>query len=181
MFPRWALVKELIFSSERGLLVTQAWILLCVAASIYILLFKRETSVAVKTVTLSSVFCFLLLFYMNASFQSWHGGSTPGPRYLSYIFPTLALVLALQWTRFPRFVQVLLGLGVGLSTYFYCLIMSSRVNPPFVPLWHTYSKYVFEQGNPPQAPYRFAFLLCSFLLFGLLLFLNRATFKKRPN
>lgn len=178
MFPRWALAKELLYSSERGLLVTQAWILLCIVASIYILFFRRGTNSPVKILTFSSGLCFLLLFYMNASFQSWHGGATPGPRYLSYIFPSMALGLALQWSYLSRVVHVLFGIGVGLSTYFYCLIMSSRVNPPFVPLWHTYSKYVFEQGNPPQAPFRFALLFVSFAIFGLLLFFNRASLGK---
>ncbi len=43
------------------------------------------------------------LLWMNASFNGWDGGWCAGPRYLSLIFPLLAIAVAQAWDHISLF------------------------------------------------------------------------------
>ncbi len=85
-FPKWESVGALLYGPQRGLIITQPWVLAVLVALIF-LIFQKHFE---KFRILAFGFClaFLGIFWMNASFGGWHGGSAPGPRYLA---PSLVL------------------------------------------------------------------------------------------
>jgi hypothetical protein len=67
------------------------------------------------------------LFWMNASFGGWHGGVSPGPRYMSAILPTVALAMGLCYDMFPKPVRVLLWLSLIPALVLFVIVWSSDV------------------------------------------------------
>lgn len=55
---------------------------------------------------------FAFFFFINASFNGYHGGYTAGPRYLVPGIPFLALGLAVAFSRWKRITGVLMALSV---------------------------------------------------------------------
>lgn len=89
---------ELLFGLKRGLLITQPWVLVAIIV-IAINMFNQKLSKENKTFIGLNLLTFFFIFLMNISFGGWHGGSTIGPRYLSIIFPWLAISLSLLHTK----------------------------------------------------------------------------------
>jgi hypothetical protein len=111
--PSWPVAKALLFGSGRGLLYTQPWVLLALAVLVlWAWRLWADRLSGMRVVVPFALGGFLLLFLMNASFGGWHGGVSPGPRYLSAILPVLGLALGLAYDKLPRPLRALAWLAV---------------------------------------------------------------------
>jgi hypothetical protein len=129
LLPRPDVVLNLLVSTERGLLYTQPWVLLCLLILPFLLWRKSgwvpEQRAFAKWTAGFAVSGLVLLLWMNASFGGWHGGATPGPRYLAIAFPALALAMAGIYTRAPEFWRQALVVTLAVSVLPFVLLYST--------------------------------------------------------
>ncbi|HJX54839.1 MAG TPA: hypothetical protein VJ801_18885 [Polyangia bacterium] len=128
LLPRPEVVFDLLWGPERGLLYTQPWVLLCLLLLPF-LLWRRsgwapQQHRFAKWMSGFALFSLVLVLWMNASFNGWHGGSTPGPRYLAIAFPALALAMTGLYTRAPEFWRQALVVAVVASVLLFVLVYS---------------------------------------------------------
>ncbi len=121
---RGDVVGELLVGSRRGLLVTQPWMLVAVVAAVALVLRGKHRAIAVF-----GVVGFGALFVMNACFGAWHGGWCPGPRYMSAIFPALALLAGLAYAEAGRPVRIALWLGLAVAVQLAAQVFATHVLP----------------------------------------------------
>jgi hypothetical protein len=98
---------------------------------------------------------------MNGSFGGWHGGATPGPRYLSIAFPPLALAMVGIYTRAGAFWRQALVVAVAIGMVMFILLFStsSIIAQPEDPLLPFYlNQLAAGQGKNLQR--------CLFMLLG---------------
>ena len=129
LLPRPDVVSALLWGQERGLLYTQPWVLLCLLL-VPLLLWRRSGWVPrqrafAKWTSGFAVLGLVLLLWMNASFGGWHGGATPGPRYLAIAFPALALAMAGIYCRAPEFWRQALLVALAVSILLFVLLYST--------------------------------------------------------
>jgi hypothetical protein len=126
---RW--IDELLLGGKRGLLVTQPWVLLFpVLLAVHLLSKQRRGVQRWPTAGILAAFGLgglFVLFWMNASFGGWHGGVSPGPRYLSAILPTVALAMGLCYDMFPRPARALLWLALLPALVLFVIVWSTDV------------------------------------------------------
>jgi hypothetical protein len=129
LLPRPEVVFDLLWGPERGLLYTQPWVLLCLLLLPF-LLWRRSGWAPgqhrfAKWMSGFALFSLVLVLWINASFNGWHGGATPGPRYLAIAFPALALAMTGLYTRAPEFWQQALVVAVAASVLPFVLLYST--------------------------------------------------------
>jgi hypothetical protein len=137
-FPNFSTLTQLIVGPSRGMIWVVPWILVLVGWSL-VSVFTHRASEIPPELRFSIVGLGLLL-WMNSCFGGWHGGLTPGPRYLSPIFPVFALSLALSFEKMNLMWQRALFVSVGISVLFTAFVYSTNISPELVPLWPTYLK-----------------------------------------
>ncbi len=147
-YPQWAYLRALLFGPERGILFTQPW----VYAGLFglVLAKKRE-----------AIFAWLVLagaLWVAASTDSWHGGFSAGPRYIAFLFPCLAAVIAYSWKAFPIFFRALLWLGLAVA------VGLRFINYPFsnlAPLMNLWTYHINQILHPRSGtiPLRLAIFL----------------------
>ena len=154
LLPRRRVVLDLLWSPERGLLYTQPWVLLCLLLLPFLLWritgWTREQRAFAKRMSGFAVFGLALLLWLNACFGGWHGGATPGPRYLAVAFPALAMALAGIFTRAPEFWRQALVVTLAFSILPFLLLFSTTdvLAQPENPLLTFYLSRVFgSQGK----------------------------------
>ena len=124
---RWEALKNILFTSYRGLFYSAPWLLLAVPGAV-LLIWKRFVSEAV--VCLSVV---LLFVWLNASLVDWQGGWGMGPRYLIPAIPFLAIAAAgvaagLRWRKWADMGGWVIGAGaVGYSAFM--MLVGTAVKP----------------------------------------------------
>jgi hypothetical protein len=136
---------ELLLGPHRGILVTQPWVYVVIAA---VLLVGRKE---VRGISFIAIFGLVSLVWMNAGFSGWHGGASPGPRYLALIFPAFGFLAGAVYDRLGKFWKFALWATVGASVILrmlvYCDILYTM---PDTDLWkyyvgsmmvHFFSKY----------------------------------------
>ena len=141
--PNFAAAGELLFGMKRGILATQPWVL--VAMLTLFIPSKRTASIRV-----AGAFCVLSLaglLFMNMSFGGWNGGGSPGPRYLSGIFPCFALWAALAIDRAPKYLSFLFWVSLGASLVFRALVFTDTILAGFSPLWSFYLDRLAVHGK----------------------------------
>lgn len=121
---------KLLFGPERGISVTQPWIL---AQLPCLLFFRRERALSSGFLLVAGGLAGLL--WMNSGFGGWHGGWTLGPRYLSLVFPAFALLAALGWARLHPLAKVLLWTSLGVALLFRWLVLPFSNLAPSEPIW----------------------------------------------
>jgi len=169
LVPPWRATKELLVGSERGLLWTQPWCLFGLFALAFVWWRQRHATCPnaqlFRRATLFAVTGFALVFWMNASFNGWNGGFTAGPRYLSIVFPPLALALGLGFAWLPSFLRQLLDLGLVAALLLWLLVFSVQVvlAPP-EPIAHFYLRELVSK-QPGEHLTRFVGLTLG-LVFG---------------
>jgi len=139
--PAWA--AELLFGFSRGILFTQPWLLLCLLLSFY----WRCQSPRLQRLFQFSALSFFLLLWLNAGFPGWHGGGSPGPRYLAAVLPLFGLFLPQLFDRIPKALRYLLGLGVLISVVLRGLVYATWILPPPEPLWPYYWNAIQSPGE----------------------------------
>jgi len=143
--PNFWILHQLIWSLNRGILFTQPWLL-------FILLWIPFKGFKVirgfgfqKALMAFSFFGFLGVYYMNACFPGWHGGSSPGPRYLSVIFPVIGVFSALVYDLLSVRMQKFLWILLCISLVFRALVAGASVLPPMDGfLWSWYLDQLIE-------------------------------------
>lgn len=125
-FPRFEATWQLWFGDTRGMIKNQPWIPFFIAT----LLFKykkiNQQPLELKAMTAFVLMGLLLLFWMNASFGHWDGGWGMGPRYMSSIFPSLALVMVLWIPSFSKQLRALMAIGVVYASCYFFYFNSFR-------------------------------------------------------
>jgi hypothetical protein len=95
------------------------------------------------------------LLYMNAGFGGWWGGASPGPRYLSVIFPAIGYWITTNanvWS--PRFVKAL-ALGLIPPGLFFIYFIAWRT-PTYFEESILFNKILEPAGVPGRALIAFA-------------------------
>ncbi len=134
---------ELLFGMSRGLLWTQPWVL--VLATAFPFAVPGGETRRYGIFALSGL---ALLLWMNAAFGTWEGGDSPGPRYLSLVFPAVALLAGLSYDRLSRGFRLTMWGGLTVSVALFLLFFAAPIMPhPGIPLWPLYLTLTF--GNPP--------------------------------
>ncbi len=72
---------------------------------------------------------------MNGGFGGWHGGWCLGPRYLSVVFPAMALAISLAWARLPKWAHGLAWGGLLVSLGLRLLVFPFSNLAPEVNIW----------------------------------------------
>jgi hypothetical protein len=89
--PPWRAVASLLFRPDRGLFF------LCPLAVLMMGGWMKSFSPALRPVRFFSLLTFAVYLAVIASFPGWHGGGSPGPRYL--LTPLPFFFLGLGWIR----------------------------------------------------------------------------------
>jgi len=161
--PRLSALEGLLFGSSRGLLFTQPWVLVLLAA--FVLqppAYRTANSWAMMR--LSFIVSFVVLLWFNCSFNGWHGGLMIGPRYLSIIFPVFGWLAAEILDRAGPRTQLLLWLALLVSVLLSALIFSTTLYAPPEELLWNYLIRVFNFIPGPTSTLRFLFFLSVFSL-----------------
>ncbi len=164
-FPDPRIVFELLFGSARGLLATQPWALIVLAVGAAALYRKRVLKPQVLVFLIASV---LLLLLMNASFGGWHGGNTPGPRYLSAAVAMLAIGVGLVWDGLHARNKALLTAAIVFSVFAHLVFLSVYLDMPhpFEPLWtFYYREFTGTHAATPIVRLTFGLPIAGYLLF----------------
>jgi len=131
---------ELLVGSRKGILVTQPYILILILGMAVFLgmvfgLGSWRSKKEAVGFSIASLIFFAGIFCMNAGFNAWWGGGTPGPRYLSAAFVPLSFSGALLWNAWPKALRWSLWLGLGVAVLFSLLSLSVGDLPHMEPLW----------------------------------------------
>jgi uncharacterized membrane protein YsdA (DUF1294 family) len=160
-YPSWETTRNLLWGSTRGILQTQSWVLLTIPALLYLLFIKKKNSFEV----IFSLCFFIGLFYMNISFGGWHGGASPGARYLSAGIASLALALWVEWENLsPHFIKILWG-SISVSLIFYAHVMSTSILMSGYPILEEAFNWVWKLSVFPYAKAKTILLIVIFLMF----------------
>jgi hypothetical protein len=131
--PSMEIFLKLLGGPERGLLFTVPWLLVLMPSVALSTWQDRASNTGV--VARFSVVGLLGLLLLNASFNGWHGGLVPGPRYLCAIFPVWALWLGLSRDHLATTSRILVDIGLFVSCLLSILIFSTDLAVPKTPLW----------------------------------------------
>lgn len=137
------IISKLLFSPERGLAYTQGWVLACLVLMLVVVWVRNPNQgqrYMLRWLTAFTVPGFILIMWMNSSFGGWHGGSTPGPRYLSAIVPVFALSIPLMYAQLPSYLKQLLFVATAPALLLYVLVQSTKnvlapETPPLIPYY----------------------------------------------
>lgn len=134
--PNPHIAWSLLFGMDRGLFWTQPWVLAVAVLLIGSLPLKKAPG---QKEAIGAFVALILFFLLNASFNGWHGGSTPGPRYLSPVLPLVSFALVFLWDSFGKITQTIVaGLVLG-SVVSQILFLSVYGLPPqSEPIWLFY-------------------------------------------
>lgn len=140
-YPNTSVLYQLFLGQSRGMIWVVPWILLLL---VWFLWFGSQA----RNEKISPEFRFGLmglglLVWMNSCFGGWHGGLTPGPRYLSPIFPIFGIALGLCFDQRSVFFQRLVVISVATSVFFSALVYANHISPDRVPLWPFYLESSF--------------------------------------
>ena len=134
LFPNPTTVVQLLCGFRRGILWSQPWLLIGLAACLWPrpLLARlsggnREAVLVLRRFLLPGLF---LLLWMNASFGEWQGGSTPGPRYLCSVFPAFGLLAGVLYDTLPGWLRRLMIGATAVSAAFWMLAYSTHILVP---------------------------------------------------
>jgi hypothetical protein len=141
--PNLKVLAQLIFGFSRGLLWTQPWVPIFV-----VLLLAKKSTYARTSLAAFLLPSFILLLWMNSGFGGWHGGMSPGPRYLSAVLPSLALLLGFVFDAYSSGLKTTLRISVAISVVFAGLVLSTLVIAPVAPLWPYYIDVIWHSPTP---------------------------------
>ncbi len=143
-FPTPSIVWKLLFGAERGVLFTQAWVLVGFPVGIYLWLCNRLSTDQVQILSIA-LFGFLLLLLLNSAYGGWFAGNTAGPRYLSSIFIPCAFSIAFLLDKFPNWLQWTTWLALGSALFFRAMVFAVNPMAPRAPLWQYHWVQIAEQ------------------------------------
>jgi len=175
LVPELGRLKELLWGDSRGLLITQPWVL-AVLVYLVISLFNKHLK-EVKPVIAATIVGFLGIFAMNASFGGWHGGSAPGPRYLSPFLPIFALWVPFVLENSKSLTMNFFKLIFTYNFALHACIMSAAALLGGLAIWPTILHYFTHPNLSQKALIR----LSVFILFSVISYISiRWQLNRRP-
>lgn len=133
--PSFWIFLQLLFGSARGLLWTQPWIF-------------STWSCPQKRLLRFSVASLFALLWVNASFNGWHGGNSPGPRYLAWCLPYFALLSGWVFIGKNDAMRRLAIIGAAVSVILFIFVFATGEFPsPEFSLWGSYFEQFHSEGN----------------------------------
>lgn len=160
LLPNPKNLYELILGPTRGLLFTQPWLLIVAFYGFHF--FYRQPMSRERNLFFFSLASLLLLLWLNAGFPGWHGGGTPGPRYLAPAMPLMALFLLPLYAASGQKLRYLFWLCIGISLILRGLVYATwLLAPSDQALW----PYYVAKINDTESTLRLA--LYSFIAFAL--------------
>ncbi|MBF0297403.1 MAG: hypothetical protein HQK51_01710 [Oligoflexia bacterium] len=199
------IIYELILGKSRGLLVTVPWILFFIPISMFLLFIKPNKNIDGSEISeisdisdtsesgelekfhrpllLFALTSLSLLLLLNSTFGGWHAGASPGPRYLSAIFPVFAILVALFWRNIPRVLQILLWIMLAISIILRNIICATTILSPLqkdIGIWGWHLNFIVESSS---SKYLLRLIFFTVLFLITLFFTHYATlgFKKLLN
>jgi hypothetical protein len=158
LIPDPHVLWELLFGSARGLLYTQGWVLVTLAAILCLMVtavWNQRFVIRDRLLRDCAIFSFVGLFLvlvMNCSFNGWHGGMTPGPRYLSIVLPPCAITLGLLYTRLTAFLRQAVVVSLTLSTVLFIFVYGTQTQlVPENELFSAYLRYLIDPTGTRSA------------------------------
>lgn len=140
--PNFSIWIRFLIGPERGLLWTQPWLLL--------LLFLAPSKTWKKTETeqllfnLFYPFFWLLILLFSFYGKWWHGGDSPGPRFICAPFAGFALLLGFYYDQMSSRLKRWLGTGVCVAALFYICVFGVLLPPDDSgPIWVWYLRRYF--------------------------------------
>ena len=166
--PKLEVIGELLAGKTRGLLFTQPWTLLLLGVLPLWFPWRKRSSQPGRIPRGMGYFAlvtFFLAVWMNASFGQWHGGATPGPRYLSVALPALALLLPILFSGGPAFFRHLLVATVAFAVLPFFLLYSTTdiLSQPGNAILPAYLRMLSGNGESLE---RAVFLVAGFAFVG---------------
>ncbi len=152
--PSPTILFKLLFGIERGILLSQPWVLLAAVT----LPFLSRKVVALRGIVLFCVSSLTFLLLMNASFGGWHGGASCGPRYLTAALPIFAIPLAYTWDHLSPGWRLLYRGTIIVGAVACFFIMTTT---PLTGLWHHWFSVIQEH------PFDFAYKSALFAILTL--------------
>lgn len=142
--PTPAIAWKLLFGVERGVIFTQAWLLVGLPFGIYLWLRNKLQKEQVQLLLFSTV-GFLILLMLNSAYGGWFAGNTAGPRYLSSIFIPCAFAIAFLYDKFPKWMQYTTWIALGSALFFRAMVFAINPMAPLAPLWKYHWLQIVEQ------------------------------------
>ena len=132
--PSGGVLAQLLFGFRRGILSSQPWILIILAA----MLFRRFLLPRLSNEAWSMCLPlwrfllpgFVLLLWMNGSFDQWDAGSSFGPRYICSVFPAFGLLAGVCYASFSPLLARLLVISVCVAVAFWIAVYSTTALVP---------------------------------------------------
>ncbi|MBI2520677.1 MAG: hypothetical protein HYV97_09675 [Bdellovibrio sp.] len=141
---RWKVFFMLLFGGERGILVTQPWVLFLIGL-IPMQIFKRDAHREHQGLVILGITLFTLLLLMNVNFGTWNSGWAPGPRYLSPAFVFLAFIVGLSYDTFSLEGKSFLWLGALVAFVVFASVASNSIlAPEDISLFEWFSRNVYS-------------------------------------
>lgn len=159
--PKLSIIFELVLGGSRGILWTQPWALIVMFFGGFLLIKKRLS----KENVLLFLMTFLILLsgiIVNSMFLGWHGGASPGPR---YIVPLMAFVAYFGFKVYPlmsKGIRKILWVSVAFSIVFKGLVLSTSILLPDENLW----VYMIEKMIKHPTPTPWLRIIIFVVLFG---------------
>ncbi len=151
--PAGDVIWKLLFGPSRGILFTQPWML-----AIFALPFMRKPLLP-RGGIFFAVGSLAGLLWMNGGFGGWHGGWCLGPRYLSVVFPAMALAITLAWEFFPGWARSILWVGLLVSLVFRILVYPFPNLAPDEDIWAYHFRLMLADDHRGTVILRFAVAL----------------------
>jgi len=124
-YPKAYVLREIIVGRYRGLLPLAP---LVGTAPFGLWLLWKQANARGSALVATAIALYYVL--MNASYASWDGGYSYGPRHLSPALPFLCLPLALLWTRSSPAIRSLLAVLAFYGAFISLIAVSTNVMPP---------------------------------------------------
>jgi len=165
-FPSPRIVLELLFGMRRGILWTQPWIFALLPCLLHVLVEAnkrkeelRKPIIVLTTMLLPSLF---FVIWLIASFEGWHGGSTPGPRYLSLLFSPFGLLLGITYDRVTNLYRAMVCATLYFSICFFIVLFSTTILTPETDVPFERALSLLLASDDSNAPIKFLILLSAF-------------------
>lgn len=143
--PNPVVFWEFLFGPARGFLFTLPWMLVLLAGLVWLAKQNRFSQPRVRDFLWMFPGSLFVLMWLFASYGKWwHGGDSPGPRFICAVFPGFAVLLGLTYDAYPKALQKLAQLGVFFSVLFFITVFSVLLFPDDAgPIWHWYYRKMF--------------------------------------
>jgi hypothetical protein len=168
-FPDGIILLKLCFGQRRGILFTQPWVWVSAAAMGWVGIQRKQR--LGREIQALAIFAFgglAGLLWMNAGFNGWHGGGSPGPRYLSIIFPMIAVLTGFLFDRVGLWMKALLWVTLGVSIVYRLIAYSVEgFAPAEDKVWPYVIHSLFHNRLPIRGFATLTFLLGYFVWAGI--------------